>query len=192
MKQKQGTILEEATIKTKAIYNQGKQDKRYSLIKEWYKKGEAVKKATVIMYNPSISSDLKTDLTVCKCLNFLIDQGFNAMEVVNLFAKRSKDPSEVKKADKIHDPLNHSFIKEAFESAEIIIVAWGSNGGKKKRDKAVLQLLSGMKKKLRALYNPKKEQVIPASVAKAIHPRNISEDTARIVLFDYDNYMTTR
>src|SRR5690625_313413 len=73
-----------AIMELDATFNDSKNPTfRYSLTRIWNRN---LKRATIIMLNPSIANVLKNDLSVNRCLNFCIDNRYGSLEVVNLFA----------------------------------------------------------------------------------------------------------
>jgi len=62
---------------------------RYSLTRRWGD-GEI---QTWLMLNPSTADEVKNDPTVERCQRRAQQSGFGALEVVNIFALRSTDPS---------------------------------------------------------------------------------------------------
>lgn len=94
---------------------------RYQLTRTWDRNK---KKATVIMLNPSKADMLKTDRTVMNVNNFLVDNDYGEMTVVNLFAYMTTDPKFLTEREEIHESLNNNFLIDAFEKADTIIVAW--------------------------------------------------------------------
>ena len=67
--------------------------------------------------------------------------GYGKVSVVNLFAFRATDPSELLTA---HDPIgaeNAKYIKDTVEKADLTICAWGTKGSINNQDKVVLELL---------------------------------------------------
>lgn len=84
-----------------------------------------------VMLNPSTADASLDDPTIRKCMGFAQRQFHGILEVVNLFAFRSTDPKELKKA---HDPVgaqNKSHILRAAADSDMIICAWGTNCNQK-------------------------------------------------------------
>lgn len=106
---------------------------RYLLRREW---DETKPSALWIMLNPSTADHQKDDATIKACITFATKWGHGSFEVVNLFAFRATDPSELKKLEKdIAIGLdNMIYIREALERADLIVAAWGSNGKTHKRN----------------------------------------------------------
>lgn len=107
---------------------------RYSLTRIW---DESLKKATIIMLNPSIANVLKNDLSINRCINYCIDHDFGSLEVVNLFAYIETDSKKLSANKGFIGNQNDDYIEAAVESADTIIVAWGSDKDYRTRKKEV-------------------------------------------------------
>lgn len=101
---------------------------RYSLTREWIG-GEGL--AVFIMLNPSTADASQDDQTIRRCINFAKSWGMAQLEVVNLYAWRATDPSELAVPDPI-GPDNDGHIQAAVERADILIAAWGMHAGVKR------------------------------------------------------------
>lgn len=93
-----------------------------------------------IMLNPSTADANRSDNTITRCTNFARDWGYGTMEVVNLFAYRTPDVSELRQADEPVGPHNDSWIRNALISADRVILAWGNHGSYNGRSKQVTQM----------------------------------------------------
>lgn len=113
---------------------------RYSLWRIWDVERP---KVTFIMLNGSTADADNDDPTLRRCIGFAKAWGFGSLEVVNLFGYRTTFPTELKKAADPCGPENDKYILKAIKDAEMVIVAWGTNGTFKKQDKHVLGLLKG-------------------------------------------------
>jgi hypothetical protein len=111
---------------------------RYSL---WRIYDETKPKVTFIMLNGSTADADNDDQTLRRCIQFAKDWGFGSLEVVNLFGYRTTFPKELKKAEDPAGPENDNYILKAIINSKMVVVAWGSNGGFKKQNKHVLDLL---------------------------------------------------
>ncbi|WP_172675302.1 DUF1643 domain-containing protein [Virgibacillus halodenitrificans] len=107
---------------------------RYSLTRTWDKN---LKKAIIIMLNPSIANTMKNDLSINRCLNFCIDNQYGSLEVVNLYAFIEIDSSKLKAKQEFIGKDNDYYLQKAVDSAETIIVAWGSDKEYKTRKREV-------------------------------------------------------
>ncbi len=99
------------------------------------------KQLVFIMLNPSTADAVDDDPTIRRCIGFCKSFGYGKVSVVNLFAFRATDPSELLTA---HDPIgaeNAKYIKDTVEKADLTICAWGTKGSINNQDKVVLELL---------------------------------------------------
>lgn len=95
------------------------------------------------MLNPSTADQSVDDQTIRKCVGFAKRLGYGSIDIVNLFAFRTRWPSELKDAGFPVGPENDTHIKAvAAESGETIVCAWGSNAKGLKRVDEVFDLLS--------------------------------------------------
>ena len=97
---------------------------RYLLRRTWEAKAKPL---LFVMLNPSTADAEIDDRTVGRCVGFAKREGHGAIEIVNLYAWRSRHPSELARAtlDPV-GPDNDAAIILARDRAEAIIVAWGS------------------------------------------------------------------
>ncbi|MGI6647504.1 MAG: DUF1643 domain-containing protein [Bacillota bacterium] len=116
----------------------GEHTYRYMLKKQW---GEGEKTAAIIMLNPSKADSLKLDLTVMNVTNYLVDNGFSGMSIVNLFSYMSTNPNNLKYRNQDYEGINIEYIEQAFEDASIIIIAWtrGEKITEKRKIKGILK-----------------------------------------------------
>ena len=84
-----------------------------------------------VMLNPSTADGTQDDPTIRRCVNFARREGFDRLEVVNLFAYRATKPAVMFNASPDVDiigPENQRHIEEALDLAGLIICAWGAHG----------------------------------------------------------------
>lgn len=97
-------------------------------------RGNGQHKVVWCMLNPSKADANQDDPTIRKCWGFTQRLGFEAMEVCNLAAYRATDPKDLlaalKRGEDIVGPDNIQHMKELFQSAAVVIAAWGSHGDK--------------------------------------------------------------
>ena len=98
-----------------------------------------------VLLNPSTADAQRDDPTNRRGIGFSRQWGFGACVFVNLFAFRSPRPSEMKAAVWPIGSDNSSHILDQAEKADRIVVAWGTQGPHRNRDRAVLALLSEYK-----------------------------------------------
>jgi hypothetical protein len=106
---------------------------RYLLRRDW---DETKPSVLWIMLNPSTADHQVDDPTIKACIRFTKKWEYGSFEVVNLFAYRATNPSELKNLDKdiAIGTESLTYIREALERADLIVAAWGSNGKTHKRN----------------------------------------------------------
>lgn len=117
---------------------------RYTLWRCW----DADKPTAVfILLNPSTADDKVLDPTVRRCLGYAMDWGFGTMEILNLFAIRSTDPSILYSEQNPVGNDNDFYIDYTCRHSVSpdkgkIIAAWGVHGIFKGRDKCVKDIIN--------------------------------------------------
>ena len=96
---------------------------RYRLSRVW---GDGPR-VTFILLNPSTADEQFDDPTLRRCINFARDWGYGALSIVNLYALRATDPSELWKADDPVGPENGRYLAEAGKTGDPLIAAWGTH-----------------------------------------------------------------
>ncbi len=112
---------------------------RYTLWRSWSPDHPCL---TFIMLNPSTADALKNDSTIARCLAFAHRWDFGMLEVVNLFAYKTANPSDLLKVSNPIGEENDHFLLQAIARAFCIVAAWGTKGILLNRDKHVLRLLA--------------------------------------------------
>jgi hypothetical protein len=97
-----------------------------------------------VMLNPSTADAEKLDPTVRRCVGFAERWGYGSLEVANLFAFRSTDPSELYRAEDPIGPENDRHIKDAVRASRSVIAAWGQHGRLRGRDEEVVELVTDL------------------------------------------------
>jgi hypothetical protein len=95
---------------------------RYHLYRRW---GKADLCVTWLMLNPSTADEYVLDPTLKRCMGFTQAMGYEAMEVVNLFALRSTDPSVLLTHPDPVGPRNDVAILSGC-SESFVICGWGA------------------------------------------------------------------
>ncbi len=111
---------------------------RYNLWRQW---GDGSKKIVFIMLNPSRADAVIDDPTIRRCINYAQSWDFGLLEVVNLFAYRTKNPSDLAKVPDPIGPKNDFYLDRAITSASVIVLAWGNQGCLQQRNISVLKKL---------------------------------------------------
>lgn len=158
-------VTYEGTIKSTVILSDNKRY-RYRLTRAW---DPTKKKATVIMLNPSIADALKVDKTVMNLTNYLIDNNFGSVDIVNLFSYISTDPTELSKSEEEYEIKNNEHISAAIKEAHTVIIAWVRGGNK---------FVQARKKEIEAMLLPYKDKVKcfkDNQGRKPRHPRDLGK-----------------
>jgi hypothetical protein len=112
---------------------------RYHLWREWNGGDRMI---LWIMLNPSTADHLgQNDPTIERCERRSAAWGFARMEVVNLFALRSTDPAALRRSSDPVGPGNDEVIEAAAARADMVLCAWGAQGGLRGRDRAIVPIL---------------------------------------------------
>jgi len=123
---------------------------RYRLGRRWADDGPT---ALFVMLNPSTADGTDDDPTIRRCVGFAKREGAAALEVVNLFGYRAKDPRSIATMAatdagrlELVGPDNNAQIAEAAEQDHIgiIIAAWGAGFGVKYRGPEVVKLVESV------------------------------------------------
>jgi hypothetical protein len=104
---------------------------RYQLWRSW---GDRASRCVFVGLNPSTADESHDDPTIRKCVGFAARWGFGAVDVVNLFAWRSRDPRCLLDAAPDHiGEDNDEALAATFRSARRIVWAWGSHSARVRR-----------------------------------------------------------
>ena len=145
-----------ATLSADGVY-------RYRLGRRW----SAASACAFLMLNPSTADAEADDPTIRRCVGYARGWGHGALVVVNLFAFRATDPTDLVATLKgrgeaglghVVGPENDSHILAVARESVRIVCAWGNHGRLRFRDDAVLRLLhyAGHGDKLCALETTKR------------------------------------
>lgn len=78
--------------------------------------------------NPSTADARRTDPTIRRVIGFSRDAGFAGVLVVNLFAWRATDPTDLLRAEAPEGPRNHHWIRQAKSVCDLHLAGWGNHG----------------------------------------------------------------
>ena len=96
---------------------------RYLLRRAW---DQEKPRALLVMLNPSTADAALDDATIRSCVRLLSGQGYGSMEVVNVYAYRATDPSELAKQPDPFGPRNAATVAAAVARCDVVICAWGA------------------------------------------------------------------
>lgn len=111
---------------------------RYLLRRTW---DHSKPRALYIMLNPSTADAEIDDATIRSCIRLSKGLGYGSFEVVNLFAFRATDPSELQRADDPIGPGNDEKIEAALLRCDLAICAWGAHQMADCRGRAVRSMI---------------------------------------------------
>ncbi|NEZ55196.1 DUF1643 domain-containing protein [Adonisia turfae] len=115
---------------------------RYRLTRSWLTEGQNLRQVTFIMLNPSEADAEKDDPTIRACSQFAQRWEYTQLNIVNLFAHRTSQPSILKHINDPIGPENNRYLHEASATADAVILAWGNWGSLLNRHQDVLDLLA--------------------------------------------------
>jgi len=109
--------------KSAKISNCGKY--RYWLNRTW---DEAKPTCVFVMLNPSVADAKNDDPTIRRCIKIAEKNNCGSLEVVNLFAYRATDRSELRKVKNPIGKQNDEWILKIVKNGKPVILAWGNDG----------------------------------------------------------------
>ena len=115
---------------------------RYALWRTW---DDSKPYAMFIGLNPSTADETKDDPTIRRCINFSKDWGYGGLCMVNLFAFRATDPSDMISSNYPIRSENDDWIKKSAGKAGVIVAAWGNDGSYMGRSRKVIEMLPDLK-----------------------------------------------
>lgn len=113
---------------------------RYYLTRRW---GPGLF-VTWIMLNPSLADAERDDQTLRKIMGFTRAWGYNALAVVNLYARRSTDPDALLTNPHPVGRHNDDWVEHFARSAALVVAAWGSHAAAPRRAAQVTALVHGV------------------------------------------------
>jgi len=136
-------------IKSEAIFSDD-DSHRYLLSRLWDNEEQEQERkptATVIMLNPSYANEIKYDNSSVKVMNFLVDEGYGGVTIINLFSFVETDSKKLPPYDQRYDNNTNMYIEKSVEQNQVIILAWGSNKNRIRRINFLKKILKKQKKK---------------------------------------------
>ncbi len=97
---------------------------RYRLTRRW---GNGERMAW-IMLNPSTADASVDDPTIRRCMSFARREGYDGIEVINLYAWRATDPKELAEVYDVEGQENAAYWDDVLSDHSIgmIVAAWGA------------------------------------------------------------------
>lgn len=169
-------MAQPANIQRSAIIS-ADQRYRYRLSRWW---SDTLPWVTFLMINPSTADAFEDDATIRKCIGFADAWGFGGIDVVNLFALRSRDPlALVPERDPV-GPDYFTHLLDAVKKSKHLIAAWGCESTLRKspillkRPAAVLSTIRTLRPDLAI------ECLGMTKTGTPYHPLMLGYDTPRI------------
>ena len=94
-----------------------------------------------VMLNPSVADEKRDDQTIRRCVDYAGRWGHSELYVVNLFAFRATDPSNLYEQDDPTGPLNDHYIQSVARMCDKVVMAWGAHGSYLERSTRVRAML---------------------------------------------------
>ena len=111
---------------------------RYSLSRIWNEKLPLV---AFVGLNPSTADDKIDDPTLIRCIAYAKKWQYGGVYMINLFAYRATEPSEMKNAIEPVGEENTEHIKKVISNVDKVICAWGNDGAFLNQNKMILSLI---------------------------------------------------
>lgn len=116
---------------------------RYVLFRQWEADSELL---AFVGLNPSTATEVENDNTVARCIGFAKAWGYGAMVMLNAFAFRSTDPSNLLRVDDPTGQNNDHYVSRWGASlASRLVCCWGVHGALNGRHSQLIKLLGGVK-----------------------------------------------
>lgn len=111
---------------------------RYMLRRTW---DHSNPRSLIVMLNPSTADAEVDDATIRSCIRLSKIAGYGSFEVVNLFAFRATEPTDMQRAADPVGPANNDAIEGALGRCDLVVCAWGAYPGAIERGRAVRSLI---------------------------------------------------
>lgn len=117
---------------------------RYTLTRTW---DEYAPGLMVVGLNPSTADENQLDPTLRRVRAFAKRQGYGGFVMTNLFAFRATNPLNMRRAEEPVGPDNDHWLEKTAIQCVSVLCAWGTNGGHRDRDRAVMAILDGINRR---------------------------------------------
>lgn len=91
--------------------------------------------------NPSTADETIDDRTIRRCMDFAKAWGYAGMVMLNLFAFRATDPTDMLAAVDPVGPDNDSHFRVFTSGAGVVVAAWGNDGAHLDRHRTVTRAI---------------------------------------------------
>jgi hypothetical protein len=106
----------------------------------WWGPGPRV---AFVMLNPNTADAVRDDPTIRRCVAFAKSWGCGSADVVNLFARRARDPRQLARAVDPVGPDNDRHLRRALREADLVVCAWGASPLARSRAAELPPILGG-------------------------------------------------
>lgn len=110
---------------------------RYALVRHWNSSKAPV---AFIGLNPSTADASNDDPTIRRCRNFALQWGFGGLIMVNLFAFRATNPTDMMTQFNPVGEENDYYLRSMTREAGKVFAAWGNHGVFLNRDRDVFAM----------------------------------------------------
>ena len=114
---------------------------RYVLSRIWDKSKPMV---MIIGLNPSTADEIEDDPTIRRCINFANSWGYGGVYMLNLFAFRATQPTDMFEAVNPIGSQNDKYINDYAKRVDKVICAWGNDGNYKNRSSDIKKQLDNL------------------------------------------------
>lgn len=114
---------------------------RYVLSRIW---DETKPMVMIIGLNPSTADETEDDPTIGRCISFSKSWGYGGVYMLNLFAFRATQPSDMFEALTPIGSENDNFIEMYAKKVDKIICAWGNDGVYKDRSHYIQKKITNL------------------------------------------------
>lgn len=111
---------------------------RYALWRTW---DDTLPRVMFVGLNPSTADETVDDPTLRRTMDFARRWGFGGVGNGNLFAFRATDPKAMMAAEDPVGPDNDAWLRRLADEAQLVVAAWGNDGGFHGRSAVVRAML---------------------------------------------------
>lgn len=111
---------------------------RYRLWRVW---NQTAPTLGVVMCNPSTADATSLDPTCRRCVGYAREWGYGSVEIGNLFALRSPDPTALDGHPDPIGPANNAHLDRLCARSDRVVAAWGTRGALDDRGRTVAEQL---------------------------------------------------
>ena len=153
---------------------------RYALWRIWDDNRPLV---MFLCLNPSTADAVNDDRTIGRCISFAQSWRYGGLSVGNLFALRATKREDLWQSN---DPIgteNDQWLRELRDKAQVVIAAWGDDGGFQDRDRAAVTMFPALHcLKLSAKGNPRHPLYLSGNLKPVKFSEQYHQDCGPVLL----------